>query len=72
MSSRLTNFHMHELVPGAIFAYIDKCSFGLLTFDTGRADPQVVYDVINIDGETVQSLTINKSELTLRKKTAKP
>ena len=37
MSSRLTNFHTHELVPGAIFDYNEKCSFGLLTFDTVRS-----------------------------------
>ena len=30
MSSRLTNIHTHELVPGHLFAYNEKCSFGLL------------------------------------------
>jgi alkaline phosphatase D len=64
LSSRLTNTEIHELMPGALFGYNDKCSFGLLTFDTARADPQVTFDVVNIDGETVHSLTINKSELT--------
>jgi alkaline phosphatase D len=63
MSSRLTNFHTHELIPGALFDYNDKCSFGLLTFDTVRADPQVTYAIVNIDGESVHSLTLNKSDL---------
>ena len=53
----------HELEAGALFGYNDKCSFGLLTFDAARNDPQVRYDIVNIDGETVQSLTIKKSEL---------
>jgi alkaline phosphatase D len=64
MSSRLTNTETHELMPGALFGYNAKCSFGLLTLDTLRNDPQITYDVVNIDGETVNSLTIHKSELT--------
>jgi alkaline phosphatase D len=63
MSSRLTNFHTHELIPGALFDYNDKCSFGLLTFDTSRADPQVIYSIVNIDGETIHSLTLARSKL---------
>jgi alkaline phosphatase D len=66
MSSRLTNVHTHELVEGALFGYNEKCSFGLLTFDTTRADPQLTYEIVNIDGEIVGSLTLNKSELTAR------
>jgi alkaline phosphatase D len=63
MSSRLTNLHTHELIPGALFDYNDKCSFGLLTFDTSRADPQVTYAIVNIDGETIHSLTLKQSDL---------
>jgi alkaline phosphatase D len=63
MSARLTNVETHELLPGALFAYNEKCSFGLLTFDTARADPQVTYEIVNIDGDTVHSLTLSKSEL---------
>ncbi len=63
LSSRLTNTEIHELMPGALFGYNAKCSFGLLAFDTVRADPQVTFDVVNIDGETVHSLTIHKNEL---------
>jgi alkaline phosphatase D len=64
MSARLTNVHTHELVPGAIFGYNEKCSFGLLMFDTSLDDPQLTYAIVNIDGETVHSLTLKKSELT--------
>jgi alkaline phosphatase D len=67
MSARLTNVETHELMPGALFGYNDKCSFGLLTFDTTENDPKMTYDVVNIDGETVHSLTINHSELTKAK-----
>jgi alkaline phosphatase D len=63
LSSRLTNAEFHELVPGALFGYNEKCSFGLLTFDATRDDPQLRYDIINIDGDTVHSLTINRSQL---------
>jgi alkaline phosphatase D len=64
MSSRLTNVHTHENIEGALFAYNDKCSFGLLTFDTDQADPDVTYEIINIDGEKIHSITLRKSELT--------
>jgi alkaline phosphatase D len=68
LSSRLTNTETHELMPGALFGYNDKCSFGLLRFDTLRDDPQVTFEVVNIDGQTVHSLTIHKSEVTLRQR----
>jgi alkaline phosphatase D len=63
LSSRLTNVEIHELLPGALFGYNAKCSFGLLTFDTAQADPQVTFQIVNIDAEPVHSLTIRKSEL---------
>lgn len=65
MSSRLTNSETHKLMPGALFGYNEKCSFGLLTFDTVRRDPQVTYEIVNIDGETVYSLPLTKSELSM-------
>jgi alkaline phosphatase D len=67
MSARLTNIETHELMPGALFAYNEKCSFGLLTFDTTEKDPTAKYDIVNIDGETVHSLTIKCSELSKSK-----
>jgi alkaline phosphatase D len=63
LSSRLTNAEFHELEAGALFGYNDKCSFGLLTFDTLGDNPEIKYEIVNIDGETVHSLTIKKSEL---------
>jgi alkaline phosphatase D len=63
LSSRLTNAEFHELVDGALFGYNDKCSFGLLTFDATLDDPEINYQIVNIDGETVHSLTIRHSQL---------
>ncbi len=62
-SSKLTNVHTHPVLKGSLFGYNKKCSFGMLTFDTSAADPQVTYDVLNIDGEKIHSITIRKSEL---------
>ncbi len=62
-SSKLTNIHTHGVIKGSLFGYNKKCSFGLLTFDTTATDPQVTYDVINIDDEKVHSITIKRSEL---------
>jgi alkaline phosphatase D len=62
-SSRLTNIHTHECVPGALFCYNEKCSFGLIDFDTQSADPSVTISVVNIDGETVHTLPLKRSQL---------
>jgi len=65
-SSRLTNQHFHELMPGALFGYNEKQSFGLLTFDTTLPDPAVTYQVVSIDNEIVHELTITRSEISHR------
>ena len=64
-SSRLTNQHVHPTMEkkGAIFSYNKPQSFGLVTFDTTLSDPQVIYEVINIDGEKPHALTVKRSEL---------
>lgn len=64
MSSRLTNIHTHEVVPGEIVGYNQKCSFGLLSFDTTQDDPKVSFRIINIDNEEIHRVTIFKSQLT--------
>ncbi len=63
MSSRLTNVHKHECLDGALFCYNDKCSFGMLCFDTTLADPTFRYEIINIDGQSIHSLTLRRSQL---------
>ena len=64
-SSRLTNQHVHPTMEkkGAIFSYNKPQSFGLVTFDTTAADPQVTYEVVNIEGEKPHSITVKRSEL---------
>jgi alkaline phosphatase D len=62
-SSRLTNIHTHECVPGPIFCYNEKCSFGLMEFDTKAADPQLTITIVNIDGQVVHTLALKHSEL---------
>jgi hypothetical protein len=48
---------------GAIFSYNAKQSFGLVEFNTAATDPSVTYTVINIDGEKIHDLTVNRSQL---------
>lgn len=62
-SSHLTNVHRHGRLPGAHFSYNEKCAFGLLTFDTMLADPEVVYRIVNIDNEVKHSMTVKRSSL---------
>ena len=63
-SSKLTNIHTHKIMPGAMFGYNKKCSFGLLTFDTTRTDPEVTYQIISIDNELIWEFSLKKSQLT--------
>ncbi len=67
-SSKLTNVHVHKLIEDAegsefIFGYNAKCSFGLLTFDLTQEDATVKYEIVNIDGEVIDSLTLKRSGL---------
>jgi alkaline phosphatase D len=60
-SSRLTNQHVHELMPNALFGYNEKQSFGLLTFDTTQDDPTVKYQIVSIDNEIIHTLELKLS-----------
>jgi alkaline phosphatase D len=66
-SSKLTNIHTHQLMPAALFGYNEKCSFGMLTFDTTAPDPIVIYKIINIDNELIHTFSLRKSQLTHKK-----
>ena len=67
-SSRLTNQHGHETMEkeGAVFSYNKLQSFGLVTFDTTVADPQVTYEVVNINGKKTRSITVKRSQLCIK------
>ena len=68
MSSRLTNVHTHDLLQSAkgskfIMGYNEKCSFGLLNFDTTKDDPEVEYSIVSIDDEVIDRRVIRLSQL---------
>jgi len=63
-SSRLTNIHTHGPQPGCLFSYNAKCSFGQLDFDTTQDDPQVTYQIFNIEDELIHTFAVKKSQLT--------
>jgi len=69
-SSRLTNRHTHGVVktPGLIWGYNKTCSFGLISFDTTKADPSIRFEVVTIDGEHVLSHDLSLSQLTFKEK----
>jgi alkaline phosphatase D len=67
MSSALTNVHRHGLVKNAkgsefVMGYNQKCSFGMLEFDTTDKKPNVTYKIVSIDNETIDSRTIDLDE----------
>lgn len=63
LSGQLTNIHTHPKEPGALFSYNDKNSFGLLTFETAREDPQATYRIHSIDNEPIETLVIPLADL---------
>ena len=63
-NARLTNLHTHDVLPGALFGYNEKCTFGRLRFDTTLQDPTVIYDIITIDNELVYSFPLRLSSIT--------
>ncbi len=65
-SSRLTNLHTHGPQPGCLFSYSSKCSFGQLTFDTTRPDPEITYTIYSIDDEPIYALTLKLSQISSR------
>ena len=62
-SSKLTNVHTHPVFSESIFGYNDKCSFGLLTFNTTKKDPTVTYKIVSIDNKVKNEITIRRSQL---------
>jgi len=38
----------------------------LLTFDTTKADPELTYQIVNIDDEVVYTLSLKRSDLSFR------
>jgi len=67
MSSRLTNIHTHGLIDDEdmLFGYNEKCSFGLLSFNTQISDPTINYQVVNIDNVPIEGCnkTVKLSDL---------
>jgi len=62
-SSKLTNTHTHKIMPGSVYSYNEKCSFGKLVFDTTTDDPSVEYQIINIDNVVVNRFLLKWSSL---------
>ena len=64
-SSRLTNRHTHRVVKteGLVWGYSKTCSFALMKFDTTLTDPQVTFELIDIDGKRHHSHVLRRSTL---------
>lgn len=62
-TSKLTNNHTHPTKPKAIFSYNKGNYFGLLRFDLTKPDPEMTFECITINKESVYSLTLKRSQL---------
>ena len=58
------NHYTHGLIDHSLFGSNKKCSFGLIRLDTTKPDPELTYDIVNIDNEIIHTLKIKRSELT--------
>lgn len=63
-SGHLTNEHTHDLLEGSLIGFNDTNSFGLLTFNTDTEDPEVRYQIVDIDGYINETLIVKLSQLT--------
>ena len=63
MSSCLTNIHRHECFDDALFCYNDKCSWGAVRFETNQPEPQVTYEIFDIDGTLIHTHQVSRREL---------
>ncbi|MBX2842864.1 MAG: alkaline phosphatase D family protein [Flammeovirgaceae bacterium] len=58
-SSRLTNIHVHELIPHSLFGYNEKCSFGLVTFNISDDTSLIEYQIYDIEGKKHGGITLS-------------
>ena len=63
LSSRLTNIHTHELLPGSLIQYNEKCSFGEFTFNLNEDDPEIKFVIKSIDNEDKGEVDLRLSDL---------
>jgi hypothetical protein len=50
-----------------IMGYNKDCSFGLVEFNTEKTEPEMTYEIINIDGNVVGKKIIKLNDLTFKK-----
>ncbi len=62
-SSKLTNMHTHRVIDKSIFGYNDRCSFGVLEFETTKPDAEVIFRIVNIDNRIINEIKIRRSQL---------
>jgi len=62
-TSKLTNNHTHGTKEQAVFSYNKGNYFGLLMFDFTKPDPEVTFECITMENESVYKLTLNRSQL---------
>jgi alkaline phosphatase D len=62
-TSKLTNKHTHPTKQKAMFSYNEGNYFGLLTFDLTKEDPEMTFQCITMEKESVYKLTLKRSQL---------
>ena len=66
-TSHLTKNGSHPLMPKAIFSHRGTPMYGRISFHMSKADPEILYEVIDNDDKIVDSLLVKKSQLSFSK-----
>jgi len=69
-TSKLTNNHTHKTRDKALFSYNKGNFYGMLTFDTTQADPQIMFRCITIDDKVIHTMKLRLSEISHAAKAA--
>ena len=51
--------YINKTMPETIFSYNEKQSFGLVNCDPTRQPPIATYQVVNIEGQVVETLELS-------------
>ncbi|MCC9641126.1 alkaline phosphatase family protein [Rhodopirellula sp. JC740] len=62
-TSKLTNDHTHPTKEEALFSYNEGNFFGKMPFEFEKPDPEVTFECITMENETVHSMTLKRSQL---------
>jgi alkaline phosphatase D len=62
-SSKLTNNHTHGTRKEAVWSYNKGNYFALFRFDLTKADPEVTFKAVNMEGRVLKEFPLKRSQM---------